>query len=244
MKLPNPYTQRELAAARDLPPHSGPLAAVNVSFHEAYTRLVEKVLLELGESVPVIVLIGNDATLLCDGSEQREQVIPAAYHELKALAHLAFGVQLTLMANGTGRLIELTASELHQKRTQIREALLAANAPPARTSSSPTATITPKGPAELLCRARTLVDRVLAEGVVDFKRLKGTRACARLARARDCATGRVYRARATARGRRTVAKPTWRGSLGRHVRRHHLWRPPAKVSGCDMPVFRAATSRA
>jgi hypothetical protein len=29
-----------------------------------------------------------------------------------------------------------------------------------------------KGPAELLCRARSLVDRVLAEGVVDFERLE------------------------------------------------------------------------
>jgi hypothetical protein len=33
-------------------------------------------------------------------------------------------------------------------------------------------TITPKAPAELLCRARALVDRVLAEGVVDFDRLQ------------------------------------------------------------------------
>jgi hypothetical protein len=172
MKPPNPYTQRELAAARDLPPHSGPLAAVNVSFHEAYTRLVEQVLLELGQSVPVIVLIVDDARLLCDGSEQREHVIPAAYHELKAFGHLAFGVQLTLMANGTGRLTELTASELHQKRTQIREAQVAANTPAASACSSPTARITSKAPAELLCRARTLVDKVLTEGVVDFKRLK------------------------------------------------------------------------
>lgn len=38
------------------------------------------------------------------------------YHELKALAHLAFGVQLTLLANGSGQLTELTASEFHEKR--------------------------------------------------------------------------------------------------------------------------------
>jgi hypothetical protein len=105
MELPNPYTQRELATARDLPPHSGPLAAANVSFHEAYTRLVEQVLLELGESVAVIVLIGDDATLFCDGSEQRGQVIPAAYHELKALAHLGFGVQLSYCAEREDRLV-------------------------------------------------------------------------------------------------------------------------------------------
>src|SRR6266436_9731823 len=172
MKLPNPYTQRKLAEARDLPPRNGPFAEINVGFHEIYTRLVEQVLEQLGDNVPVVVLIGDDATLLCDGGEQREHVIPARYHELKALAHLAFGVQLTLMANGSGHLTELTASELHEKRAQIREAQAAANAPPDSASCSPTVTIASKAPAELLCRARTLVDRVLAEGVVDFDRLQ------------------------------------------------------------------------
>ena len=165
MKLPNPVTQRKLAEAQELPPRDGLFAAVNVGFHKAYTRLVEQVLAQLGESVPVVVVIGDDATLLCDGGEQRAQVIPARYHELKALAHLAFGVQLTLMANGSGRLIELSASELHERRAQIREAQ-------ANASFSPTVTITPKAPAELLCRARTLVDRVLAEGAVDFESLQ------------------------------------------------------------------------
>src|SRR6185437_14835179 len=107
--------------------------------------------------VPVVVVIGDDATLLCDGGEQREQVIPARYHELKALAHLAFGVQLTLMANGRGQLCELTASELHEKRTQIRDAQAAANSG----YSTPMMTNTPKAPAELLGRARDLVDKVL-----------------------------------------------------------------------------------
>ena len=165
MKLPNPCTQRKLAEARDLPSVNGPFVAFNIGFHETYTRLVEQVLAQLGESVPVVVLIGDDATLLFDGGQQREQVIPARYRELKALAHLAFGVQLTLMANGSGRLTELTANELHEKRAQIQEAQGAVN------SAFSTPTIAPKAPAELLCRARTLVDRVLEEGVVNFERL-------------------------------------------------------------------------
>ena len=66
MKLPNLYTQRELAAARNLPPPSEPFAGINIAFHQTYTRLVEQVLAQLGDSVPVIVLIGDDATLLCD----------------------------------------------------------------------------------------------------------------------------------------------------------------------------------
>src|SRR6476659_1233514 len=121
MKLPNPCTQGKLAEARNLPPQNAPFAAINVGFHVTYTRLVEQVLAQLGESVPVVVLIGDDATLLCDGREQREQVIPARYHELKALAHLAVGLQLTLMVNGSGRFTDLTANELHEKRAQIRE---------------------------------------------------------------------------------------------------------------------------
>jgi hypothetical protein len=52
MKLPNPYTQRKLAEARDLPPRNGPFAAFNVGFHEVYTRLVEQVLEQLGDASP------------------------------------------------------------------------------------------------------------------------------------------------------------------------------------------------
>src|SRR6266513_1749341 len=70
------------------------------------------------------------------------------------------------MANGSGRLTELTASELHKKHAQIRQAQVAINASPRSASSSQMM----KAPAEL-CRARTLVDRVLAEGVVEFDRL-------------------------------------------------------------------------
>lgn len=178
MKLPNPYTQRELAAARNVAPRNEPFAAINISFHETYTRLVEQVLAELGDSLPVVVLTGDNATLLCDGSEQHEQVIPIRYHELKALAHLAFGVQLSLMANGRGRLTELTASELHEKRAQIRDAHATINALSANASCSANT----KAPAELLCRARTLVDEVLAAGVVNFDRLhEHVRALASLA---------------------------------------------------------------
>jgi len=72
------------------------------------------------------------------------------------------------MANGSGRLTELTKSELHEKLAQIREAQAAINALPACGSSSPTT----NAPAKLLCRARSLVDRVVAEGVVDFERIQ------------------------------------------------------------------------
>lgn len=50
MKLPNPYTPRELAEAQNRPPPNEPFAAINVSFHETYTRLVEQVLAQLGDT--------------------------------------------------------------------------------------------------------------------------------------------------------------------------------------------------
>ena len=168
MKLPNPYTQRELAEARNVPPRNEPFAAINFSFHETYTRLVEQVLAQLGNDVPVVILIGDDATLLCDGREQREQFIPARYHELKTLGHLAFGVQLTLMANGSGRLTDVTVSELRGQRAQVRELQAIINASQSSASRSPTM----KAPDELLCQTRALVDGVLEGGVVDFDRLQ------------------------------------------------------------------------
>lgn len=163
MKTKNPYTLRKLEEARDLPPRTGPLAAANLGFQETYTRLVDDALAQLGERLPVLVMIGDDLTLLCDGKVQREEMIPASYHELKALGHIAFGVQLTLIANGSGPLTDVTANELRAKRAQILEARAAVDA-----LSKPVAS---QLPADLLRHALALADRPLADGIVDLKRL-------------------------------------------------------------------------
>ena len=164
MKGRNPITLRKLEEARKLPPHTGPLSVANVGFHETYTRSVEQVLAELGARFPVLVLICNDLTLVCDGKVHCKEVIPARYHELKALAHIAFGVQLTLMANGNSKLVDVTANELHAKRRQILDAQPVANALVEATGSNT--------PEELLCRTLALVDRVLENDAVDLKRLR------------------------------------------------------------------------
>ena len=163
MRSQNRYTLRKLEEARDLSPRAGPLASANIGFHETYTRLVEQTLAELGGRLPVLVLIGDDLTLLCDGKAQREGVIPARYHELKALAHITFGVQLTLMANGNGSLTDITTSELQAKRDQILGARAVADALVDAIGSS--------APAELARNTLALVDRVRADRVVDLKRL-------------------------------------------------------------------------
>src|SRR6478672_11506801 len=72
------------------------------------------------------------------------------------------------MANGTGRLTDVTAKELHEKRLQIQDVQAIINGSPASACSSGTT----DAPAELLCRARALVDTVLEEGEVDFDRIQ------------------------------------------------------------------------
>lgn len=156
----NPYTLRKRIEDRNLPPRTGPLAGANAGFHETYTRLVEETLVDLGDRFPVLVLIGDDLTLLCDGQVQREPFIPARYHELKALAHIAFGVQLTLMGNGNGSLAKVTASELRAKRSQILDARAAADALVDELASP--------APAECLQKALALIDGVLAGNSVDL----------------------------------------------------------------------------
>jgi len=76
------------------------------------------------------------------------------------------------MANGSGRLSDLTASELHEKRDQIHDAHAIVTAQHVNTPSVSTDPMARKAPAELLCSARTIVDRVLEQGSVDFERLQ------------------------------------------------------------------------
>ena len=64
-----------------------------------------------------------------NGAEQREQVLPARYHELKALDYLAFGVQLILMANGSGRLTDVTAKNFTKSAHRFRRYSQSSTAP-------------------------------------------------------------------------------------------------------------------
>src|SRR5262249_62135566 len=73
-----------------------------------------------------------------------------------------------MSANGPDRISEVTTNERHRRRAQIQEIQDIINGSCTSVSCSGTT----KAPAELLCRVRTLVDRVLAEGVVDFDRLQ------------------------------------------------------------------------
>lgn len=147
------------------PPEGEPYASANALFHSTYARLVEQQLARLGDDLAVIVLIGDRATLLSDGLQQVETFIPERYHELKALGHLVFGVQLALMANGEGPLAP--ATERHLREMQRR--ILGVRAAVDRWAWSPDELRASTG---LLGRARLLISSVLEERRVDFERLR------------------------------------------------------------------------
>lgn len=93
-------------------PDTGVLAEVNRGFHEAYEELVSDVLAQLGRKQPVLMAIEDELKLFADGRERSEGYLPEEYHQLKAISHVAFGVQLTLASNGEGQLKKSTARRL------------------------------------------------------------------------------------------------------------------------------------
>lgn len=120
MSFANPHTQAKLQASNTFAPKSGALGEANQDFHESYNQLVADHLKQLGQEVPVIVVTGDHLNLLSNGNKQAEPFIPDRYHELKAISHVAFGLQLTLMANGEGALSDATAGRLRDKLARIQ----------------------------------------------------------------------------------------------------------------------------
>lgn len=169
MNTPNPVTQRKLVGDQTREPRSGALAPANLGFHETYTRLLEQALAQLGGKLPVLVLIGDDLTLLCDDRRQSERVVPERYHQLKACCHLAFGAQLSLMANGSGPLSQAAINELRRAQAQIPPAQSAAQELCDGASAAPH----PSAPhVKLLKQTGALLEQVLADGRVDLDQLQ------------------------------------------------------------------------
>lgn len=154
----NPHTAQKLTDAGSYAPRSGPLSDANLGFHESYNRLVHETLFQLGDTIPVVAMIGDYLSLLNDGGERSEQVIPDRYHQLKSLSHFAFGLQLCLMRNGAGPLQHTTQHELEEKLVQIKIARDGVSELPADERAAPTT---------LLDRSRELITEVLARGALD-----------------------------------------------------------------------------
>jgi len=153
-----PEHSRSAHPSGDFAPRSGPLAPANAGFHETYERLVAATVAGLGHDVPVIVMLGDDLTLLAGGDRRTEQALPEHYHQLKSIGHLVFGVLLTLLDHGSGPLSDATRAALTQRLVELDEAQAAIAGLPA--GEQPTQQT-------LLDHARRLIETVLASQSAD-----------------------------------------------------------------------------
>ena len=119
----NPHTAKKLSEASSFAPKSGPLSDANADFHVTYNQLVNEGTARLGTTVPVVILLGGHLILVHEGTETTEHTIPPDYHRLKAYSHVAFGLQLALMANGEGSLSDNVADQLRSKLKHIKTAV-------------------------------------------------------------------------------------------------------------------------
>lgn len=154
----NPHPELHLVASAAFAPYSGPLATANRGFHDIYNRLVVDTIDTIGDSIPVLVMIGDDLSLLANNDTRTERVIPELYHQLKAISHTAFGVQLWLMSRSGKAIGEAELLEFQEKQLEIA----ATQTSLASLPTSERATLT-----ELLRVTHDIVAEVLHEGKVD-----------------------------------------------------------------------------
>lgn len=115
----NPYTIDTIHGCRTFPPFYGPFGDVNQDFHDTYDGLVQSVGFRLGREVPVIVATQFDLTMLFRGRQKVERFVPELFQTLKSVSHVAFGLQLIIMANGEGKFRGETTAALERKREFI-----------------------------------------------------------------------------------------------------------------------------
>lgn len=154
----NPYTAKKFAEASAYAPHSGPNAATNLGFHDSYNVLIRDTLSQIGQSVPVMVMIGDNLNLLNQGETRTKVVIPELYHHFKSLAHSAFGLQLWFMAFRSREMSDDLTIQLQTKRQQIENSLAALDWLPTDSITTPTT---------LLSNSISKIEQVLDTGMVE-----------------------------------------------------------------------------
>lgn len=103
---------------------SDALAGLNDSFHDSYSSVLAQARAALGSyGRPVILIMGDRATLLHDGQQETAVFVPPLYHRLKAISHVSFGLYVALTANGPGPLRPDVRAALRHKRDLLRTAL-------------------------------------------------------------------------------------------------------------------------
>lgn len=101
----NPVTRQKFEAIETYDVYEDAITALNRSFHESYNNLIHRTFETLGKgSLPVIVMFHEEVILYHNGREERVNVIPKQYHQVKGIGHMSFGVYVTLANNGYGEL--------------------------------------------------------------------------------------------------------------------------------------------
>lgn len=149
---------KKIADAASLAPLTGPLCAANRGFHDSYNRLIAASIAQLGETIPVAVMIGDHDFLLIACEIHTVQVLPDQYHHLKAVSHSAFGLQLWLMANLERTLDDSRMLQLLAMQQRFQDSL----------SSATTLPDEEQPPAELLLNsALASIDESLRQSRID-----------------------------------------------------------------------------
>ena len=79
--------------AQSFEPYNGSLSTVNKQFHQDYNTLVTYTVSHFGDSThPVIIFTGDSLVFRYREKRQASRVVPAEYHQLKAISHLPLGI--------------------------------------------------------------------------------------------------------------------------------------------------------
>lgn len=120
----NPVTRQKFEAIETYDQYEDAITALNRSFHESYNNLIHRTFENLGaRKSPVIVMIHEDVILFHDGKEEKVNVIPKEYHQIKGIGHMSFGVYVTLANNGYKPLRPDIKKDLEHKIDLIDQAL-------------------------------------------------------------------------------------------------------------------------
>ena len=120
----NPVTRQKFEAIETYDQYEDAITALNRSFHESYNNLIHRTFENLGaRKSPVIVMIHEDVILFHDGKEEKVNVIPKEYHQIKGIGHMSFGVYVTLANNGYKPLRPDIKEDLEHKIDLIDQAL-------------------------------------------------------------------------------------------------------------------------
>ena len=120
----NPFTKEKFEAIETYDNYEDAITDLNRSFHESYNNLIHRTFESLGkESTPVIIMIHEEVILYHNGKEEKINVIPKLYHQIKGIGHVSFGVYVTLANNGYGPLSSDIREDLENKRELIERGL-------------------------------------------------------------------------------------------------------------------------